>query len=521
MRDKNILGHTKRLLVYIPFAILFIWIGTLIASNFNWPSSSEAVDEPRGSLQQPLDYPTGLPFSGQRLPPGQESPFVEVAEKVSPAVVNISAEKIIEQGGYRDYVPFEDFFRRFFGEVPERRSPQPQKTRSLGSGFIFRKDGYVLTNNHVVAGADNIQVKLPDGSQYDAEVVGLDKDTDIAVLKIETGNSLPAIEFGDSDSLRVGEWVMAIGNPFPQLGLDRTVTVGVVSAKGRSNLRFGGEDTPNYQNYIQTDASINPGNSGGPLVNIRGQVIGINSAITNPTGMSFNIGIGFAIPINLASWVIPDLIEKGKVSRGFLGIFFQEIDKNTADALNLPAIEGVLVSRVQPGTPADRAGIKVGDVILEFEGKKVENGAKFRMMVAEVEPGGEVTLRILREGKRLSKDVTLADREKFMVAAPEEKPKEEKTEEWLGLEVTTCTEPLAAQFQVRFQPGVIVLGVESGSPAEQSGLIVGDIIMKIGNKEIENIDDYKKVAKSLKDKEKAILFLASRDGEPLFIAVKP
>jgi serine protease Do len=521
LTDKSILRQTRKLLVYVPFAVLFIWLGTLIASNFNWPSSTQAVSDPQNTFQQPLDQPVGLPFSGQKLSSGQESPFVQVAEKVSPAVVNISAEKTIEQGGYGDYIPFEDFFRRFFGEVPERRSPQTQKTRSLGSGFIIRKDGYILTNNHVVAGADNIQVKLPDGSQHDAEVVGLDKDTDIAVLKIETGTDLPTIEFGDSDSLRVGEWVMAIGNPFPQLGLDRTVTVGVVSAKGRSNLRFGADETPNYQNYIQTDASINPGNSGGPLVNIKGQVIGINSAITNPTGMSFNIGIGFAIPINLANWVIPDLIEKGKVSRGFLGIFFQEIDKNTADALNLPAIEGVLVSRVQPGTPADKAGIEVGDVILEFEGKKVENGSKFRMMVAEVEPGGKVSLEILREGKRLSKDVTLADRERFISSAPEERPKEEKTGEWLGLEVTTCTQALAAQFRVRFQPGVIVLGVESGSTAEQSGFSEGDIIMKIANEEIENIDDYKKAAQSLENKKKAILFLVSRDGEPLFIAVKP
>jgi len=521
LRDKNILGQTRKLLVYIPLALLFIWIGTLIATNFNWSSQSGAVHEVQSASEQPLEHPRGLSFSGQKPSLGQESPFVDVAEKASPAVVNISAEKIIERRGYPDYYPFEDFFRRFFGEVPERKSPQTEKAQSLGSGFIFRKDGYILTNNHVVAGADNIFVKLPDGSQHDAQVVGLDKDTDIAVLKIDAGENLPTIEFGDSDSLRVGEWVMAIGNPFPQLGLDRTVTVGVVSAKGRSNLRFAPEETPNYQNYIQTDASINPGNSGGPLVNIKGQVIGINSAITNPTGMSFNIGIGFAIPINLASWVVPDLIEKGKVSRGFLGIFFQEIDQNTADALNLPAIEGVLVSRVQPDAPADRAGIRVGDLILEFEGKKVENGSKFRMMVAEVEPGREVTLKILREGKRISKNIVLADRERFTVSPQEEKPKEEKTEQWLGLEVTTCTEALASQFRVAFRPGVIVLAVESRSPAEQSGFIEGDIITKTGNQEIKNIDDYKKAARSLKDNKKAMLFLVSRDGEPLFIAVKP
>lgn len=522
MRDKNILDRPKRLLIYIPSAILFIWIGILIASNFNWSPQSQAVREAPNSFENPSEHPRELSVSKQKLVVGQENPFVAVAEKISPAVVNISAEKIIERRGFHDYFPFEDFFRRFFGEIPERRFPQTRKTKSLGSGFIFRRDGYVLTNNHVVAGADNISVKLPDGSQYKAEVVGLDKDTDIAVLKIEAESDLPTVEFGDSDSLRVGEWVVAIGNPFPQLGLDRTVTVGVVSAKGRSNLRFGPEETPNYQNYIQTDASINPGNSGGPLVNIKGQVIGINSAITNPTGMSFNIGIGFAIPINLAKSVIPDLVEKGKVSRGFLGIFFQEMDKNTADALNLPGVAGVLVRRVQPATPADRAGIKVGDVIIGFNGKKVENGPKFRMMVAAEEPGSEVTLKILREEKEITKKVTLEDRDKFMVSAEEkEMPKEEKTENWLGLKVATCTKALAAQLNVTFEPGVIVLSIETGSPAEQSGFMEGDIIIKVSGEEIENLDDYKKAARSLKDRKKPILFLISRAGEPLFIAVKP
>lgn len=529
MREKQFLSKGRKLLIYVPFALLCIWIGILIASNFNWSSQSKAVRQARGSLENPLDDSSGSPLSNppsggiskQELVVGQENPFVAVAEKVSPAVVNISAEKIIKPGGSQGYSSFDDFFRRFFGEVPERQLPQPQKTQSLGSGFIFRKDGYVLTNNHVVAGADNIFVKLPDGSQYKAKVVGLDKDTDIAILKIEAGVNLPAAEFGDSDSLRVGEWVMAIGNPFPQLGLDRTVTVGVVSAKGRSNLRFSPDETPNYQNYIQTDASINPGNSGGPLVNIKGEVIGINSAITNPTGMSFNIGIGFAIPINLAKWVIPDLVEKGKVSRGFLGIFFQEMDKNTADALNLPSGEGVLVTRVQSGTPAEKAGIKVGDVIVGLNGKKLENTQRFSMMVAQAGPGHQIILDIFREGRKISKSITLADRDKFLGETIEEKPKEEKKEIWLGLEVATCTQDLADQFNVKSQPGVIVLTIEPASPAEQSGFREGDIITKIDKEEIQNTNDYRRVAKSLKDKKNAILFFISRDGGPLFIAVKP
>lgn len=294
----------------------------------------------------------------------------------------------------------------------------------------------------------------------------------------------------------------------------------MVSAKGRGNLNFGSGETPYYQNYIQTDASINPGNSGGPLVNIHGEVVGINSAITNPTGMSFNIGIGFAIPINLAKSVVPDLMTKGKVSRGYLGIVYQEIDKNTADALNLPSTEGVLVQRTQSGTPSDKAGIKMGDVIIGFNGQKVENGQRFRIMVAEAEPGQEVAIDIIRDGKKLSKKLELAERDKFLSSTEEQKPTEEKKESWLGLHVATSTKELANQYGVRFQPGVMVLEVEMGSPAEQVKFSPGDIIVKINEREIEDLESYQTVAASEKDKKKAVLFLVYRNGEPLFIAVK-
>jgi serine protease Do len=467
-------------------------------------------------------YSSGAPSFASKsdLLWGTGSAFVAVAEKVSPAVVNIRAEKVMKGGSFHDFFPFDDFFRRFFGEVPKQRPPQ--RGQSLGSGFIFRKDGYILTNNHVVSGADNISVKLPDGTQREAEVVGLDKDTDVAVLKINVDEELPSAEFGDSKTLRVGEWVMAIGNPFPELGLDRTVTVGVVSAKGRGNLNFGPEDTPQYQNYIQTDASINPGNSGGPLVNIQGEVVGINSAITNPTGVGFNIGIGFAIPINLVKSVIPDLIEKGKVSRGFLGIAFQEMDNNTADALDLPSAEGVLVQSIQPGTPAEEAGIKMGDVITGFNGEKVKDGQEFRMMVAEAGPGQRVTVEILRDEKRLTKKLVLADREEFLLSEMEtEPPEQEKAESWLGLQVGTSTRDLTTQYGVRFREGVLVLEVEAGSPARQAGFQPGDIIAKINDQEVNNLADYRIVLKPLKNKKRAVLFLIYRDGEPLFVAVKP
>ncbi len=486
-------------------------VGGFLVSGLKWSSSPETIQATTSSADQPFRSKSELLL---------ENPFVRVAERVSPAVVNIRAEKVLKGRSFHDFFPFDDFFRRFFGEVPETRLP-PQKTQSLGSGFIFRKNGYILTNNHVVSDADNISVQLSDGTSYKAKVVGLDKDTDIAVLKIDVDEDLPTAEFGDSDSLRVGEWVMAIGNPFPELGLERTVTVGVVSAKGRGNLNFGPEYTPQYQNYIQTDASINPGNSGGPLVNIHGKVVGINAAITNPTGIKFNIGIGFAIPINLAKSVIPDLIEKGKVSRGFLGIFFQELNKNTADALNLPSTEGVLVRKVEPGTPADEAGLKMGDVIIGFNGQKIVNGQKFRMMVAEAGPGEKVTLDIIRDGKKLTKKVTLADRESFASATEKGVPQEEQAENWLGLQVSTSTRELAVQFNVKFEPGVLVLKVQPQSVAEQAGFRPGDIIAKINDQKIEDLADYQKASEALKDKKKAVLFLIYRDGEPLFVAVKP
>ena len=519
MKDTELFFKLKKLFVFFLFALLFIGVG-LFLSGFKWSSFSSGNLQATTSTEDSRRDPEQFFGSKNELLLGSESPFVRVAEKVSPAVVNIRAEKMVKGGSFYEFFPFDDFFRRFFGEVPERR-PATQKSQSLGSGFIFRKDGYILTNNHVVSGADNISVKLPDGTQHQAEVVGLDKDTDIAVLKIDVDEELPAAEFGDSDPLRVGEWVMAIGNPFPDLGLDRTVTVGVVSAKGRGNLNFGPEDTPQYQNYIQTDASINPGNSGGPLVNIHGEVVGINSAITNPTGVGFNIGIGFAIPINLAKSVIPDLIEKGKVLRGFLGIVFQEIDKNTADALDLPSAEGVLVRTVQPGTPADLAGIKTGDVITVFNGHNVVDGQKFRMMVAQAGPEQKVTIDIIRDRKKLTKKLMLADREKFLSRTETKPSEEEKVEQWLGLQVNTSTRNLAVQFNVKFQPGVMVSEVKPGSPAEQAEFRSGDIIVKINDQKIENLDDYQKASVSLKDKKKAVLFLIYRDGEPLFIAVKP
>ena len=518
MKDSARSFRAKKLAVFFAFALILMAVGALVSSGLRWSSPDSGVLRATTPDQTPQ---AEQPFGPKtQILSGQESPFVQVAEKVSPAVVNIRAEKVLQRSSLQDLGPFEDFFRRFLGEAPERR-PSTYRGQSLGSGFIFRKDGYIITNNHVVSDAENVLVKLPDGTEHKARVVGLDKDTDIAVLKIDVKDRLPVVELGNSDELKVGEWVMAIGNPFPELGLDRTVTVGVVSAKGRGNLNFGPEDTPQYQNYIQTDASINPGNSGGPLVNVRGEVVGINAAITNPTGAGFNIGIGFAIPVNLAKAVIPDLIQKGKVSRGFLGITFQPVNKATADALDLPTDQGVLVRTVQPGTPADKAGIKMGDVITEFDGWTVTDDQRFRMMVAQAGPGKEVSVDIIRDGRKLTRQLTLADRDKFLSSAeerPAEKPEEES---WLGLKLVTSTRDLAARYGTEFRPGVLVTGVQTGSPAELSRFRIGDIITKVNDREIESLDDYLDSVKPFQSEKKAVLFLIYRGGEPLFVAVKP
>ncbi len=489
------------------FALIFVVVGIIIGSGLDFSPPSKAVESEK------------LPPSKAEVFYGEQSPFVSVAEKVSPAVVNISAEKVVEQR-LDQFIPFDEFFRRFFGEVPEtEQAPRKVKTQSLGSGFIFKEEGLILTNNHVVSGADDIWVKLADGSEYKAKLMGADKETDVAVLKINSEQSLPIVELGDSDSIRVGDWAIAIGNPFPQLGLDRTVTVGVISAMGRKGLDFGGDLTPYYQNFIQTDASINPGNSGGPLVNIRGQVIGINSAITNPTGMKFNIGIGFAVPINLVKSVLPYLAAGKGVSRGFLGVIIRSVDKDLMEAFNLPSSDGVLVQQVQEGGPAAEAGIKRGDLITKFNGKEIKNAEQFVLLVAETPPEQKVKLKVIREGKELDINVTLANRTDFVSA--DSGGTEVKAEEWLGLEVTTATKALADQYEVEYRSGVLVTGVEPGSPAYIKGIQIGDIILEIDQKEVKNIKEYNVIAKSLENRKKAIPFLIYRDGNTIYVAIKP
>jgi serine protease Do len=500
-------GQLKGLVFVLAVGGIFALIGMIIGSNLSIPEKLKA--EPQGETGRVID---AIPSNGH-------SPFVKIAERVKPAVVNISAESVTEDK-FHNFMD-DDFFRRFFGVPPDGRSPNAPRTRrseSLGSGFIFSPDGYILTNNHVVENAERVTVTLSTDQKFKAEVIGADSETDVAVLKINADYELPFIELGNSDSILVGDWVMAIGNPFPHLGLDRTVTVGVVSAKERQNLAFGGE-SPSYQNYIQTDASINPGNSGGPLVNLSGQAIGVNSAIATPTGG--NVGIGFAIPIEMAKDVADQLMKSGKVARGYLGIYPQNITQDLKEANGLPTTEGVLVAQVDKDTPADKSNLKVGDVITKFNGKPVSDAQQFRFLVAAAGPGADAKLEVWRNGDTKMVIIKLGDRTQY-VAETRETPTEEKREQsWLGLTVETMTEGIADQYGLEPSDGAVVVDIEPSSPADDGGIMVGDIIQKVGNKPVKDSVSFYKIADEQKKSSKPISFYIKRGQSNIFVAITP
>ena len=406
--------------------------------------------------------------------------FANVAEVIRPSVVQISSVKKITPKRRLGIGPFEDNpFREFFGDrFFERILPMPREyiQRGLGTGVIVSDDGYVLTNNHVVGDADEVSVKLSDNRVFKARVVGTDRKTDLAVLKIDADNLHPA-RLGDSDRLRVGDWVVAAGNPF---GLTASITAGIVSAKGRANVGIA-----DYEDFIQTDAAINPGNSGGPLVNLHGEVIGINTAIFTKSGGY--MGIGFAIPINMAKSVMNSLIKEGRVVRGFLGVQIQNLDEGLAKSFGYDGTDGALVADVVPGGPADKAGLKPGDIIVQFNGHKVKDNNDLRARVAATRPGTETTLEIIREGKRIEKRVKIGELESKVAAAGGETAPAD-----LGLTVRTLTPEIARQLgSSDYTQGVVVTNVEPLSPAEQAGLRVRDIIVSVQGHPIHNVTEFR------------------------------
>jgi serine protease Do len=475
-------------------ALVSLVVGLGISGSLDWMAPSRAVVGEGGNSETRSSGP---------LPD-----FVSLAKKMRPVVVNISSTQVSETRGPQEFGspfgeedPFNDFWRRFFGG-PIPRGPQRQ--RSLGSGFIIDSDGSILTNNHVVENAQKIVVKLSDGDQeYEAKVVGRDPKTDIAIIKINSKTNLPAASLGDSDRLEVGEWVVAIGNPF---GLDSTVTSGIVSAKGR-HIGQGP-----YDNFIQTDASINPGNSGGPLINLRGEVIGINTAIFSRTGV--NIGIGFAIPVNLVKELLPQLRGKGKVTRGYLGVLIQKVTPEIAESLGMDKPVGALVANVSKDGPAEKAGVKVGDVIVEFDGKEVKDSGDLPIIVARTPVDKKARMKVLRDKKEVNLTVTVGElKEEEVVAAVPEKGE-------LGMTVQRLTPQIAESLGLDKAEGVVVTVVEPGSAADEAGIRRGDVIMEIDRKAIRNLDEYKKAVAAAR-KGKGILFLVRRGESTLFLALKP
>jgi serine protease Do len=440
--------------------------------------------------------------------------FESASQKVNPSIVPIFAKQVVEVQNpfafptdpFRDFFG-DEFFKRFFGTPPEQ---QKQTVHSLGSGVIVAKDGYILTNNHVVDGAEELTVVLADKKKYPAKLIGTDPQTDMAVIKIDASD-LTVATLGNSDEVKVGQWVIAVGNPFQ---LMHTVTAGIISAKGRSEMGLA-----DYEDFIQTDAAINPGNSGGALADLDGNVIGINTAINSPSGG--NVGIGFAIPINMASQVMQALISKGKVTRGYVGLLLQDLDEDLAKAMKLKNSQGILVGDVTAGGPADKAGIKRGDVITEIDGKKVENSFQLRNIVAQTKPGTSVTFTLIREGQQMQIKVLLGERPRELGAGKptEEKQPKEQTYQKLGISAQTLTPDIAEQLGYKNQEGVVIIDVAGGSSAEDAGLQQGDLIMEVNQVKIRTVQDFKTVLDRLKSGDSAAL-LVRRGENTFYVAIQ-
>ena len=506
---RNLFPFRPQKFVSLAIAVsMLIWgVPPLLALDiFGSPKSEESSPAPAGRT-------------------GQLPSLSDTAKNASPAVVNISTTQKTERrrrsmpfpmpgpgpspgpspgpgpnpfGGGDD--PFEEFFRRFFGD-----RPPPGQQRSLGSGFIVSEDGYIITNHHVVGDADKITVRLSDKEEYDAKVVGTDEKTDIALVKIDVKHSLHAVPLGSSTDLQVGDWVMAIGNPF---GLDQTVTAGIVSAKGRV---IGAGP---YDDFIQTDASINPGNSGGPLLNLKGEVVGINSAIFSQSGG--NIGIGFAIPIDLAKSIVAQLRDKGKVTRGWLGVSIQSVTPELAKSFGLKEPSGALVAEVTKDSPAEKAGFERGDIIVAFNSTPIKDSHELPALVARTPVGEKAQVTILRGGKEKNLTVKLGELTDQQAKAETE---EGSSENW-GMTVSGLNSEAARRFQLdRNKKGVVVTEVEPGSSAELAGIQAGDVIEEVNRQPIESVEEFNKTMSDAKDKD-TLLLLARRGNFTSFFALR-
>ena len=429
--------------------------------------------------------------------------FTAVVKDAMPAVVHVTVEKSVDAKDYNQQFEFfnNPFFERFFGPDFRRQFPQQPRQRrqqGQGSGFIISKDGYILTNYHVVADADTINVAMADDKKLEAKLIGSDPQSDVALIKIENGKDLPVIQMGDSNELDVGEWVIAIGNPF---GLNQTVTVGVVSAKGRSGVGLN-----EYENFIQTDAAINPGNSGGPLLNIRGEVVGINSALFSRTGGY--MGIGFAIPINMVKAINEQLQKHGKVTRGWLGVAIQDVDENLAKSFGLDEARGILVSEVQKDSPAYKAGLKQGDVIVKLNDIVLEGVNDLRNRIALIVPETKADIEVIRDGKNKKIGVIIGEQPADFGRVAQTRPDKNYMEDF-GFSFQELTPELAEQFGYKDEKGVLIGDVEQGSVAATAGLKPGQLIQEVNKEPVSSIRELNSILKKSDNPRRLLLRVKS------------
>ncbi len=485
-KRKKLFGFTFVVLVLISLSVA--GIGT--ATGRSWFGEDEDEGTKRDRASSPFTFDT----------------FRKIAEQENPTVVNIQTTKIITSRGMNPFEDFfqDDFFRRFFGPAPNQE--REFKSQSLGSGVIINEDGYILTNNHVIEGVDEITITLHNEKEYKAEIIGADSMTDLALIKAsEKLSDFKVAELGNSDKLQVGDWVMAIGNPF---GYGHTITVGVVSAKGRVLGQLS-----RYADFIQTDASINPGNSGGPLFNIYGEVVGINTAIASG-GIAQSAGIGFAIPINMAKGIIDQLKSTGEVVRGWLGVYIQDMTEDLAKSMDFDVSYGALISDVEPDSPAEKAGLEKGDLIIEVEGEKVEDARDLSWIVANIPPETEIKIDIIREGKEKTIKAELGQR--IEDGTGKAVTKEEVR---LGMTVQPITPELKNYFNLTEDEGVLVSEVKPGGPADEAGIQRGDVILEINRERVESMSDYRNSLRDIEAGDSVVLYIR-RGTAGLYVALR-
>jgi serine protease Do len=493
--------RSSRIIFGVLLIVIGVLAGMLITANFNliYKGRAGSDSEVRAKLEEKMA--TMREFSDG---------FAAVAEFVTPSVVTVETEatvKININDPFHDFFGENDPFGNFFG-TPRNQPQQEQKLQGLGSGVIVSEDGYVVTNNHVIERTDKVKVTLSTGKSYDAKLIGSDKRMDIAVLKIDE-KGLPAIKIANSDQIKVGQWAVAIGNPFSK-SLSHTVTAGIISGMSRSSV---GLDTD--VDFLQTDAAINPGNSGGALVNMNGELVGINAAILSKSG-GYE-GVGFAIPSNTVKSIMEQLIKGGKVVRGYVGVQMQDVSEEMAKALNLKSAKGAVISDVVPGSPAQKANLRQGDVIIKVNGKEVEGGSEIRKMITPKQPGTEVELTIIRDGKEMDVKVTLAEAPSEPLALKEDMSSK-KTSERLGLDVTNLNSDVAKKYG--FSPnetGVVVTELDQNGPAFRGGLREGDLIKRVGRQDVKTVKEFADAVAKI-GKNDTALFLVNRKGTSLFLA---